>query len=689
MSKLPLEVRLQIARVTTGDVWEVEELLRVLKQEVVARELSDTVRVNEKTTNSGKKAFPPTAAALMAGDHTSRRIRCAYCKEEHYSASCGLKPIKRETLNPNTFGDSIFKKKDCEVVNVTLQSSRDGDISVTTLVFPTICSPMSVRVDIDRYTHLQGLELADCLIASESNHDHSGDTIDVLIGSDYYWEFVTNEIIHGEKGPVAVNSKFGWLIFGPVKGIGSNDVITDLIIEGSSADVTSLDSDDLLTNSLKQFWETESIGIFNEEIAGPSVKGPFPPDIKFDWVQKRYKVGLPWKTCKPIFSNYNLCVSRLQHLKSHMKHNPVLLHQYDETFKTQVETQIIDRVPVGKLDKKEAHFLPHHGVVRADKVTTKLRIVFDGSEKSELFKYSLNDCLEKGPNLTILSSCVWADTNPAILNGVLQHHLASQQMVSPNVAKLLSESLYVDDFLGGAQDIEEGFNVYQGATEIMKAGGFNLRKWSTNKDALAQRISSGTTSTQDSIVKVLGINRDKQNDYFFFEFSELIKYVSTFPPTKRSLLKVSAKVFDPLGLLSSFSIRAKILFQKLCSFKKDWDETLEGEALRKCTHEFEELRHVKVPRCYFNPTQEVLRLELHGFSDASEKAYAAAVYLRTVYRDGNTVNTQLIAAKTRVAPIKKQSIPCLELLGATILARLLSSVQASLESTTTICQSYY
>jgi len=57
--------------------------------------------------------------------------------------------------------------------------------------------------------------------------------------------------------------------------------------------------------------------------------------------------------------------------------------------------------------------------------------------------------------------------------------------------------------------------------------------------------------------------------------------VSTFPPTKRSLLKVSAKVFDPLGLLSPFTIHAKILFQKLCSLKKDWDKTLEGEALRQ------------------------------------------------------------------------------------------------------------
>jgi len=74
MSKLPIDVCLQIARVTTGDVWEVEELLRVIKQEVVARELSDTVRDNEKFSDipQMKKALPPTAAALMVGDNPSR-----------------------------------------------------------------------------------------------------------------------------------------------------------------------------------------------------------------------------------------------------------------------------------------------------------------------------------------------------------------------------------------------------------------------------------------------------------------------------------------------------------------------------------------------------------------------------------------------------------------------------------------
>ena len=241
-------------------------------------------------------------------------------------------------------------------------------------------------------------------------------------------------------------------------------------------------------------------------------------------------------------------------------------------------------------------------------------------------------------------------TVPKLYNtdfAVLCLGLHSQQMVStvsPRIAKLLSESLYVDDFLGGAQ-------------------------------ALDQRISTGSDNTKGNIVKVLRINWDKQRDCFFFDYSELVNYVNTLPPTKRSLLKVSAKVFDPLGLLSPFSVQAKMLFQKLCFSKKDWDENIEGEALhywKHLTHNFEKLSHMKVLRYYFCPNEEILRHELHGFSNASEKAYVVAVYLRTVYRDDCAATIQLIASKSRVAPIKKQSIPCLELLGATTLARLLN-----------------
>ena len=134
------------------------------------------------------------------------------------------------------------------------------------------------------------------------------------------------------------------------------------------------------------------------------------------------------------------------------------------------------------------------------------------------------------------------------------------------------------------------------------------------------------------------------------------------------------------------------MFQKLCLRKKKWDENLEGEHLHIWNHldkEFNELNRIKVPRCYVLPQLPVLCHKLHGFSDASEKAYAAVVYLRTVYDDGKTINTSIIASKNRVAPLKKQTIPRLELLSAKILAHLLHSVKSELEPIITLSGCYH
>ena len=126
----------------------------------------------------------------------------------------------------------------------------------------------------------------------------------------------------------------------------------------------------------------------------------FPPDTKFDWMAGWYKVGLPWKSWKPVFTNYNLCVTRLQQLKARLRHKNTLLNQYDEIFKEQMKTCIIEPEQESELNVKPVHFLPHHGFVREDKDTSKLRIVFDGSAQSSEHNYSLNDCLERGTNLT-------------------------------------------------------------------------------------------------------------------------------------------------------------------------------------------------------------------------------------------------------------------------------------------------
>ena len=95
------------------------------------------------------------------------------------------------------------------------------------------------------------------------------------------------------------------------------------------------------------------------------------------------------------------------------------------------------------------------------------------------------------------------------------------------------------------------------------------------------------------------------------------------------------------------------------------------------------LSTIKVPRCYYRVDNVLVDQQLHGFCDASKRAYAAAVYLRSVYANGD-ISVRLISSKTCVAPLKEQTIPRLELLGATILARLIRIVLKCLISNTEI-----
>ena len=142
---------------------------------------------------------------------------------------------------------------------------------------------------------------------------------------------------------------------------------------------------------------------------------------------------------------------------------------------------------------------------------------------------------------------------------------------------------------------------------------------------------------------------------------------------------MSAKIFDPLGLISPFIVRLKMLFQTLCTKGQSWDEPLIDNALEQwnqLANELQTLDRIRIPRCYFLSNFNPIDVQLHGFSDASEHAYAAAVYLRSAYEDG-TVISRLVASKTRASPVMKQSTPRLELLGSLILARLVDTILTS------------
>ncbi|XP_028410563.1 uncharacterized protein LOC114533261 [Dendronephthya gigantea] len=133
-------------------------------------------------------------------------------------------------------------------------------------------------------------------------------------------------------------------------------------------------------------------------IAGAEAKKEeFLRDINYLENDARYEVSLPWKDkCVPKSPRYSMCLKRLYQLKARLDKDKSLLEQYDNIIKEQAKSGITE--PVVK-PAQRSHYLPHHGVQREDKETTKLRVVFDGSARSFKDDVSLNDCLEKGPNL--------------------------------------------------------------------------------------------------------------------------------------------------------------------------------------------------------------------------------------------------------------------------------------------------
>ena len=151
--------------------------------------------------------------------------------------------------------------------------------------------------------------------------------------------------------------------------------------------------------------------------------------------------------------------------------------------------------------------------------------------------------------------------------------------------------------------------------------------------------------------------------------------------TKRNFLKKIATLFDSIGLLAPFTISAKILLQEMWTAGLDWDDELSEPLInseRAWFNELKDLTEVRIPRCLLVKGKPAGTVSLHTFVDASENAYGAVVYARYSYEDGS-ISTNIVAAKTRVAPSETTSIPRLELMGAVTGVRLSTRISKVLE----------
>lgn len=142
-----------------------------------------------------------------------------------------------------------------------------------------------------------------------------------------------------------------------------------------------------------------------------------------------------------------------------------------------------------------------------------------------------------------------------------------------------------------------------------------------------------------------------------------------------------ARTFDVLGFFAPSTIKVKILLQRIWEGGIGWDESVPPDihhTYQKWRVELSILSNEVIPHCYFPCRSRDCQIQLHGFSDASEEAYASVLYLRIRAPD-DSIHVSLVMSKTRVAPLKRLSIPRLELCGALLLSKILSHVQQTLE----------
>ena len=152
-------------------------------------------------------------------------------------------------------------------------------------------------------------------------------------------------------------------------------------------------------------------------------------------------------------------------------------------------------------------------------------------------------------------------------------------------------------------------------------------------------------------------------------------------PTKRDVVLITPKIYDPMGFITPVTIKMKLLCSRLCKKKMGWDEVLDETSRkiwRNLLKSLKEAEPIKMPRCYFvGVAGRVRSTSLQGFCDASVNAYTAVVYLKIETADETFL--KFVTSKTRVAPLVEQTIPRLELLSALILARLISHIRSVLE----------
>ena len=259
--------------------------------------------------------------------------------------------------------------------------------------------------------------------------------------------------------------------------------------------------------------------------------------------------------------------------------------------------------------------------------------------------------------------------------------------INPAAAEFIKGSSYVDDLVDSIDSLNQAHDLAKGTDEILAKGGFKVKEWVFG----GRNVASSSSGVQ----KVLGVNWAASDDVLLFQahlnFSPKRRNIRTGPDlmsseipallpdtlTRRIVLQQVMGIFDPYGILAPFTLIAKILLRETWCLNLQWDDPLPLPLYTKWIEFFTkmfDIESLRYDRC-ITPEGAVGNPSLVLLSDGSESAYGCTAYIRWKLNDG-TFWCRLLLAKCRIAPLRRISIPQMELNGAVLSKRCRKVIEA-------------
>ncbi|GFW72669.1 integrase catalytic domain-containing protein [Trichonephila clavipes] len=246
---------------------------------------------------------------------------------------------------------------------------------------------------------------------------------------------------------------------------------------------------------------------------------------------------------------------------------------------------------------------------------------------------------------------------PFLAQRVLKQLVTDDGPKYPLAASAVSADIFMDDLISGCSSISSAKQLKQELISLFSGADMQLHNWFSNCIELLSNfdVSDGDVSLPiPDETKALGLLWGPQKDTLAFSVSSIADVSDSCTTTKRSVPSATARIFDPLGLISPVVTKAKLVMQELWRLKLDWDDSLPihlETQWKRFVKSLSAIINLNIPRHIL--LDYALRIELHGYCDSSLRNYGAAICVKCLHNSG-TVSTNFSRpfVKNRVSVIQ-------------------------------------